>query len=87
MWPERGSNPGPLTYESGALPTALRGPAYIVEVQIIWDLKLNVSTSKGNRSFIETNQPSSAISTKANSFHDFFIASLIGLLLKERICS
>ena len=27
MWPDRESNPGPLTYESGALPTALRGPA------------------------------------------------------------
>ena len=28
MLPDRVSNPGPLTYESGALPTALRGPAY-----------------------------------------------------------
>ena len=28
MWPDRVSNPGPLTYESGALPTALRGPAF-----------------------------------------------------------
>ena len=27
MWPDRVSNPGPLTYESGALPTTLRGPA------------------------------------------------------------
>ena len=27
MLPDRVSNPGPLTYESGALPTALRGPA------------------------------------------------------------
>ena len=27
MWPDRASNPGPLTYESGALPTALSGPA------------------------------------------------------------
>ena len=27
MWPDRVSNPGPLTYESGALPIALRGPA------------------------------------------------------------
>ena len=27
MWPGRVSNPGPLTYESGALPTVLRGPA------------------------------------------------------------
>ena len=27
MWPDRVSNPGLLTYESGALPTALRGLA------------------------------------------------------------
>ena len=27
MWPDRVSNPGPLSYESGALPIALRGPA------------------------------------------------------------
>ena len=28
MLPDRVSIPGPLTYESGALPIALRGPAY-----------------------------------------------------------
>ena len=27
MLPDRVSNPGPLTYESGDLPIALRGPA------------------------------------------------------------
>ena len=27
MLPDRVSNPGPLTYESGAIPIALRGPA------------------------------------------------------------
>ena len=27
MWPDRVSNPGPLAYESGTLPTALRGLA------------------------------------------------------------
>ena len=27
MLPDRVSNPGPPTYESGALPNALRGPA------------------------------------------------------------
>ena len=30
MWPDRVSNPGPLTYESGALPIALRGPAHFL---------------------------------------------------------
>ena len=27
MWPDRVSNSGPLTYESGALPTVLHRPA------------------------------------------------------------
>ena len=27
MLPDRASNPGPVTYESGTLPIALRGPA------------------------------------------------------------
>ena len=31
MWPDRVSNPGSLTYESGALPTALCGPAVLKE--------------------------------------------------------
>ena len=30
MLPDRVSNPGPLTYESGALPIALRGPAEFI---------------------------------------------------------
>ena len=30
MLPDRVLNPGPLTYESGALPIALRGPAHVV---------------------------------------------------------
>ena len=29
MLPDRVSNPGPLIYESGALPIALRGPAIL----------------------------------------------------------
>ena len=30
MLPDRVSNPGPLTYESGALPTVLCGPAQVI---------------------------------------------------------
>ena len=32
MLPDRVSDPGPLTYESGALPIALRSPAYYSSV-------------------------------------------------------
>ena len=34
MLPDQVSNPGPLTYESGALPIALRGPARICKKAI-----------------------------------------------------
>ena len=33
MLPDRVSNPGPLTYESGVLPIALRGPALRIGTQ------------------------------------------------------
>ena len=35
MLPDRVLNPGPLTYESGALPIALRGPAQLVAGETI----------------------------------------------------
>ena len=38
MLPDRVSNPGPLTYESGALPIALRGPAYTMYARSEKDL-------------------------------------------------
>ena len=34
MLPDRVSNPGPLTYESGALPIALCGPAFIYKQKL-----------------------------------------------------
>ena len=34
MLPDRVSNPGPLTYESGALPIALRGPANVARNKV-----------------------------------------------------
>ena len=33
MLPDRVSNPEPLTYESGALPIALRGPASLMKMR------------------------------------------------------
>ena len=43
MWPDRVPNPGPLTYESDALPTALRGPAVLIERGINKSNELNFS--------------------------------------------
>ena len=42
MLPDRVSNPGPLTYESGALPIVLRGPATL-EITTITVIKLEVN--------------------------------------------
>ena len=44
MLPDRVSNPGPLTYESGALPIALRGPA-------VAEGETKVSGRTGHRTF------------------------------------
>ena len=41
MLPDRVSNPGPLTYESGTLPIALRGPAK--GVRIIQNVETKIS--------------------------------------------
>ena len=51
MWPDRESNPGPLTYESGTLPTALRGPAHNDEVRgdVIRHLALHVAAVMSNK--------------------------------------
>ena len=32
MWPDRVSNPGPLTFESGALPTVLCGLSFVINL-------------------------------------------------------
>ena len=42
MLPDRVSNPGPLAYESGALPIALRGPArtHLAEMVLMRDHKI-----------------------------------------------
>ena len=46
MLPDRVSNPGPLTYESGALPIALRGPArFVVRVFFVKKAPGLLSTS------------------------------------------
>ena len=55
MLPDQVSNPGPLTYESGALPIALHGPAVVVTVLLLniyskqllscWDSQLTYRTN------------------------------------------
>ena len=42
MLPDRVSNPGPLTYESGALPIALRGPVRSETRSLTYYLKVKI---------------------------------------------
>ena len=53
MLPDRVSNPGPLTYESGALPIALRGPALVKDHQTMLHTKFQAPelTSSGEEDF------------------------------------
>ena len=46
MLPDRVSNPGPLTYESGALPIALHGPAIIGGTLILVILAVKAKSAK-----------------------------------------
>ena len=63
MLPDRVSNPGPLTYESGALPIALRGPAELVLKGktsaslsgAIYMYAVGVSSTNGNTTLLELN--------------------------------
>ena len=51
MLPDRVSNPGPLTYESGALPIALRGPAHdhlYFKIRIYLSI-MNINYNKDHR--------------------------------------
>ena len=46
MLPDRVSNPEPLTYESGALPIALRGPADIFNIPTVKILNIGICMSE-----------------------------------------
>ena len=56
MLPDRVSNSGPLTLKSGALPIALRGPAFFSREFIFWksftDFFYDLRKFYSNRSFV-----------------------------------
>ena len=52
MLPDRVSNPGPLTYETGALPIALRDPNKRVYSKIVYSISL---FSAASRSYVKEN--------------------------------
>ena len=48
MLPDRVLNPGPVTYESGALPIALRGPAQLRETFKCIETMLHIRRGNGD---------------------------------------
>ena len=48
MWPDQVSNPGPLIYESVALPVALRGPAPVPVTGLVYVILEYGSTAYRN---------------------------------------
>ena len=72
MWPKRVSNAGPLAYESGALPIALRGLAsdwipilgtYASRTDPVQMLQ-NVASDRGLRSLLTRSSMQSAVKVK-----------------------
>ena len=60
MLPDWVSNPGPLTYESGALPIALRDPAFL-------EIKKKIQYILSSRDELPVNSPN-IFSTKLSNY-------------------
>ena len=56
MLPDRVSNPGPLTYESGALPIALRGPAAMKAIKFQINVLLQLYVKNMARTVLFPNE-------------------------------
>ena len=80
--PDRVSNPGPLTYESGAVPISLRGPATCLVHQNIYALYKSPVLSEG---LVKQMNTLTGVATVL--FFFFCLPSQWGPTLKERICS
>ena len=55
MLPDRVSNPGPLTYESGALPIALHGPAIANYKKVLISFEWHLGTMNYNTPVLSGN--------------------------------
>ena len=76
MLPDRVSNPGPLTYESGTLPIALRGPAGITVPTVLDTLSCATNCLQRKTTFMT----SCLLPWETRSFQK-------GSILKKIICS
>ena len=81
MWPDRVSNPGPLTYESGALPTGLHSPAEISE------FKIGKTDSKTNILPVSDFCSDAFFFASSSAFSSSLCLLLISSCLCDLICS
>ena len=64
MLPDRVSNPGPLTYESGALPIAIRGPAFNLMHIDMYQLIPKITFNEMHESRLKSRQSSKILKNK-----------------------
>ena len=74
MLPDRVSNPGLLTYESGALPIALRGPVWQKENGMVSTLDASIIVRKETILYVKT----VLLVTQYNFPHSILDASITG---------
>ena len=78
MLPDRVSNPGPLTYESGALPIALRGPAPFMDMCQNYFKNRNSNTKEINKRKNANSQQNLAVFWAATDSENIIIQILHG---------
>ena len=82
MLPDRVSNPGPLTYESGVLPIALRGPAPFSGLALLAKKDLNNSDSDTKKNLLKTlikirwHEHTSAVPNRATFEYSYSFSSI-----------
>ena len=79
MLPDRVSNPGPLTYESGALPIALHGPARG------WDGEANIICKSGLSFIIGDHVAMCTLQFNRHSYHSPQYSDFLFLIITRII--
>ena len=80
MLPDRVSNPGPLTYESGALPIALRGPAVEFITVIPYYISFRLFSVSTGPEVIKLFSCSTQLSMKFSQLINVKMPTIVGIL-------
>ena len=77
MWPDRVSNPGPLTYELGALPTTLRGPATLLQTKQGPEQSFRICAIPSGQMLSQYEEQSKLVHFKGEQHHHFYLSPLV----------